>query len=217
MSNDSAGSWQERVNQVVSARGPRARARLLTAPTGARAADERTFSPFVDGDLDRATALAAEMMAAAERGGGPPDPAAAMDLMESRLGTEVPGLVQYALALFLTHYPPARAELTLPALEERQPELVLPSSPGFARGADAAPAKAGASPPEDELEFWREDPLLNEHHEHWHLVYPMRGRPSPDGPPDIGDRHGELFAYMHEQMLARYDAERLGVGLPRVA
>ena len=30
------------------------------------------------------------------------------------------------------------------------------------------------------------------------------------------DRQGELFYYMHQQMLARYDAERLAVGLPRV-
>jgi Hemocyanin, copper containing domain len=29
-------------------------------------------------------------------------------------------------------------------------------------------------------------------------------------------RHGELFVYMHQQMLARYDAERLSVGLKPV-
>lgn len=74
----------------------------------------------------------------------------------------------------------------------------------------------GSTPPEDRLDFWREDPLLNDHHHHWHLVYPASGRPSPAGPVDLGDRHGELFAYMHQQMLARYDAERLATGLPRV-
>jgi len=74
----------------------------------------------------------------------------------------------------------------------------------------------GATPPEDRLEFWREDPLLNDHHHHWHLVYPASGRPSPSGVVGLGDRHGELFAYMHQQMIARYDAERLSVGLPRV-
>ena len=30
------------------------------------------------------------------------------------------------------------------------------------------------------------------------------------------DREGELFYYMHQQMVARYDADRLAVGLPRV-
>lgn len=42
-----------------------------------------------------------------------------------------------------------------------------------------------------------------------------------DGPGDVErrewqDRHGELFAYMHAQLLARYDAERHSVGLSRV-
>ena len=32
----------------------------------------------------------------------------------------------------------------------------------------------------------------------------------------LNDRQGELFVYMHRQMLARYDAERLSVGLRRV-
>jgi len=57
---------------------------------------------------------------------------------------------------------------------------------------------------------------MNDHHEHWHLVYPASGRPSPNGVVALGDRHGELFAYMHQQMIARYDAERLSVGLSRV-
>jgi tyrosinase len=86
---------------------------------------------------------------------------------------------------------------------------------------------------EERLSFWREDPQLAEHHEHWHLVYPYAGRPDPKalhpddienpertGPPyfakpakllTFGDRRGELFAYMHQQMLARYDAERLSL------
>jgi tyrosinase len=57
---------------------------------------------------------------------------------------------------------------------------------------------------------------MNDHHEHWHLVYHASGRPSPNGVVALGDRHGELFAYMHKQMIARYDAERLAVGLSRI-
>src|SRR5215211_2743677 len=74
----------------------------------------------------------------------------------------------------------------------------------------------GATPPEDRLDFWREDPLLNDHHDHWHDVYPFENTEDGADPRQVGDRHGELFAYMHEQMLARYDAERLGVDLSRV-
>jgi tyrosinase len=57
---------------------------------------------------------------------------------------------------------------------------------------------------------------MNDQHEHWHLVYPASGRPSPNGVVALGDRHGELFAYMHKQMIARYDAQRLAVGLSRI-
>lgn len=63
--------------------------------------------------------------------------------------------------------------------------------------------------PEHRVAYWREDYGINSHHWHWHLVYPV----------DLGvrrDRKGELFFYMHQQMLARYDMDRLSVGLNRV-
>ena len=63
--------------------------------------------------------------------------------------------------------------------------------------------------PEQKLNWWREDPGLAEHHYNWHVYYPYT---EPEK-----DRQGELFAYMHEQMVARYNAERLGVGLPPVS
>ena len=62
--------------------------------------------------------------------------------------------------------------------------------------------------PEQKLRVWREDPGLAEHHHNWHVYYPHTEPPK--------DRQGELFAYMHLQMLARYDFERLSVGLGRV-
>ncbi|XP_055703868.1 phenoloxidase 1-like [Phlebotomus papatasi] len=66
--------------------------------------------------------------------------------------------------------------------------------------------------PEHLMAFFREDPCINLHHWHWHVVFPMAG------PREIinKDRRGELFFYMHNQMLNRYNANRLCVGLHRV-
>ncbi|HET9766301.1 MAG TPA: hypothetical protein VFS60_05615, partial [Thermoanaerobaculia bacterium] len=71
------------------------------------------------------------------------------------------------------------------------------------------------TPPEEaKLDWYREDPLANDHHHHWHFVYP-RGFPTEDepSPPRTQPRQGELFLYMHQQMLARYDTERRLAGL----
>ena len=62
--------------------------------------------------------------------------------------------------------------------------------------------------PEYKLAWWREDPGLALHHHNWHVYYPYTE--------PVRDRQGELFAYMHEQMLARYDFERLALGMERV-
>lgn len=52
--------------------------------------------------------------------------------------------------------------------------------------------------PEERLTFFREDIGVNSHHFHWHVVYPPNGilRSMYDK-----DRRGELFYYMHHQML----------------
>ncbi len=131
--------------------------------------------------------------------------AAREELLEVGRQHELPGLEQHVLALLASHHPQARQEIKIPTLEKRQPALVQRSR----AVAAARTADGGASPPEDALDFWREDPLLNEHHEHWHIVYPTAGRPRTR---QLGDRHGELFAWMHQQMLARYEAERRAVG-----
>ena len=61
------------------------------------------------------------------------------------------------------------------------------------------------------MAYFREDIGVNLHHWHWHLVYPG------SGPIEIvnKDRRGELFYYMHSQLLARYNIERFTSGLPR--
>lgn len=69
-------------------------------------------------------------------------------------------------------------------------------------------------PKEARLDWYREDPLANDHHAHWHYVYPRDGAPTPPGVPSrTQPRQGELFLYMHQQMLARYDTERKIAGL----
>jgi len=59
--------------------------------------------------------------------------------------------------------------------------------------------KATVTPSEALLNWFREDPKANEHHEHWHLVYPFNGDPVTGM---TRDRQSELFLYMHEQMIA---------------
>lgn len=53
---------------------------------------------------------------------------------------------------------------------------------------------------------------VNMHHWHWHLVYPG------EGPENIvnKNRRGELFYYMHNQVVHRYNVERMCNGLERV-
>lgn len=53
---------------------------------------------------------------------------------------------------------------------------------------------------EHRVAYFREDLGINLHHWHWHLVYPF------DGAREIvnKNRRGELFYYMHQQVIARY-------------
>ncbi|XP_067015254.2 phenoloxidase 1 [Anabrus simplex] len=64
---------------------------------------------------------------------------------------------------------------------------------------------------EHRLAYFREDIGVNLHHWHWHLVYPTSPRDIADK-----DRRGELFFYMHQQILARYNMERFCNNLSRV-
>jgi len=56
---------------------------------------------------------------------------------------------------------------------------------------------------EDADSYFREDTVANTHHSDWHRL-------------EFGRRKGEFFYYMHGQILARYEAERLSLGLPAV-
>lgn len=58
---------------------------------------------------------------------------------------------------------------------------------------------------ENKLSYFREDPGINLHHYHWHLVYPFD---ASNRALVEKDRRGELFYYAHEQIMARYNFER---------
>ncbi|CAG9559300.1 unnamed protein product [Danaus chrysippus] len=66
---------------------------------------------------------------------------------------------------------------------------------------------------EHRLAYWREDIGINLHHWHWHLVYPFSATKREIV---AKDRRGELFFYMHQQVIARYNTERLANQLARV-
>jgi tyrosinase len=66
---------------------------------------------------------------------------------------------------------------------------------------------------EQKLWYFREDLGVNLHHWHWHLVYPHTA-----GVAELidKDRRGELFYYMHQQIMARYNNERISNGMVKV-
>jgi tyrosinase len=165
------------------------------------------FSNFVPALESRALDLAAQFMNVAGPQPGPDQLAAVLAEAERAAESEDVGLVQYALMVFITHYPGASV-LPIPSLEVRAPEKATQSPAGAALLA--------AGPDETLLNWFREDPLANEHHERWHVVYPGQGVPTPSGQRHTKPRQGELFLYMHQQMLARYDTERVAAGLDPV-
>lgn len=136
-----------------------------------------------------------------------------------------PYLFQYALAVATAHRPDTK-HLSLPSIVQMFPSQFVDSAV-FPRAREEAalvseanrmlieiPPKFTASDKEVEqsLAYFREDIGVNMHHWHWHLVYPGEGE-------DVivnKDRRGELFYYMHNQIIARYNVERLANGLAKV-
>jgi hypothetical protein len=237
----------------------------------AMAAPASAFSWFKREDAIASTALAFRLAA---RAASQPEVTAglssALDHVEEEMGRVHPEQVRQGFALFVTHNHDGR-RLAKPRTVAAAPELFSPPPAGGGRARSVS--IGGRSP---RLDYWREDPLANEHHQHWHEVYPYAGLPprrfedwlaersadelvaildaiQPDPtwpqfvasatpaqlagifqqivdeqlagglPPDLyrklfrlNDRQGELFFYMHQQMLARYDAELVSNGLSRV-
>lgn len=179
-------------------------------------ATTRKFSVFNPQDDEQATDLVTRFIALATAHPGAPGLAAVMQLANMEAASLGLDLVKHALSVFIVNNPEGR-KLPLPRLFEREPELlqrrkIAPSNVALDGVELFAPAAAAlgvaAHPDETQLAWYREDPFVNEHHEHWHIVYPGRGVNGK-----LEDRQGELFDYMHEQMLARYSTERVAAGL----
>lgn len=120
-----------------------------------------------------------------------------------------PRLVKEALAIYLTHSDEAlHLGVIVPSLSEHaefKSDKEVPLS---------NPVTADTMKGVEILAYFREDYDLNEHHFHWHSTYPFSGVAQLDGKRRRKiDRQGELFLYMHSQMIARYNAELLSWGL----
>jgi hypothetical protein len=238
--------------------------------------EEPPSTPFSWFDPEQATGAAALSFrlsaAAASKEDTDEALGAALDQVEAEMKRADGEQVRQGFAMFVTHNRDGR-RLAKPRTVTAAPGLFNPPARDTRGDERLAISIGGLSPG---LDYWREDPLANEHHQHWHEVYPYTGLPPRDFlawigersedelvailnalQPDPGwrerirshtpaevaglfgrvaqadgvrglprelyrllfhlnDRQGELFFYMHEQMLARYDAELLSAGLDRV-
>lgn len=134
-------------------------------------------------------------------------------------------LFNYALSVALLHRKDTR-NVEIPSLIETFPYKFLdPTTLRRARESLSViprefaapitvPVELKDKPDDDERKLWyfREDVGVNLHHFHWHLVYPHTGILELVAK----DRRGELFYYMHEQMMARYNSERICNGMAKV-
>ncbi|KAJ8679166.1 hypothetical protein QAD02_014953 [Eretmocerus hayati] len=136
-----------------------------------------------------------------------------------------PEMFFYAMSVAIAHRPDT-GNVPLPSMNEIFPDRFVASSVVSRARGEANIETAGSRKPidipldftaaserevEQRVAYFREDIGINLHHWHWHLVYPFNG-------PDVivrKDRRGELFYYMHHQIMARYNTERLCNGLAR--
>ncbi|RLU15745.1 hypothetical protein DMN91_011501 [Ooceraea biroi] len=136
-----------------------------------------------------------------------------------------PQMFVYAFSVAMLHRPDTR-DIPIPPLTEILPEKYFDKRtlsrakkmanlmPETSRPPVEIPREFTASDLDEEhrVAYWREDIGINLHHWHWHLVYPFEGNINIVNK----DRRGELFYYMHHQVQARYNCERLCNRLPRV-
>ena len=194
----------ERIWNIFSRPTPALRKQFLLNPSvpGLVAGEEPIlqFSDFVRSHVQRALNIKQKMDEHVRAGQTEESGmTAALDFFESLFNRENPDLLFYALQFFLVHYK-GNLKFIIPSLIKQEPELVTPSAvPG------GLPFAVGSTN-ETKLDWFRESPSVNEHHRHWHIVYRESNI----------DRQGEMFLYMHQQMIARYDTERIAENVPRV-
>ncbi|XP_049838944.1 phenoloxidase 2-like [Schistocerca gregaria] len=136
-----------------------------------------------------------------------------------------PYMFAYALSIAIIHRPDTQ-NIPLPPLTEVFPDRFMDSSI-FGRAREEAnivssgdrlpiviPRDYTASDlePEHRVAYFREDIGVNLFHWQWHLYYPFSGLRSIVNK----NRRGELFYYLHQQIIARYNFERLSNRLARV-
>lgn len=140
-------------------------------------------------------------------------------------GGESPDLMRHALGIYLTHSPDAQSrQIVIPPLKQHAlfvqqrvapvatvgaPQSTLSVVPGEVTTPDTFQGPAL-------LSYWRNDYDYNDHHVHWHMVFPGTGVVVDGVNVKVIDRQGELFLYMHSQMVARYETEGLCWNLPLV-
>lgn len=117
-----------------------------------------------------------------------------------------PSLVKLALTIFLTHDkeaqrlnvgpPPFQLYNQFVNAQYQVSPLSNPVTPDVFKGFEL-------------LSYFRNDYDFNEHHWHWHVLYPYAGIVRNGKTQRAIKRQGELFLYMHSQMIARYNAELL--------
>ncbi|KAH8401002.1 hypothetical protein KR009_002361, partial [Drosophila setifemur] len=137
-----------------------------------------------------------------------------------------PVLFNYALSVALLHRPDTQG-LDLPSFSQTFPDRFIDSQVMRQLREESFVVNSGSRmpitiprdytasdlDPEHRLWYFREDLGINLHHWHWHLVYPFE---ASDRSIVDKDRRGELFYYMHQQVIARYNAERFSNNLARV-
>ncbi|XP_050666694.1 phenoloxidase 1-like isoform X1 [Leptidea sinapis] len=138
-----------------------------------------------------------------------------------------PQLFNYCFSVALMHRPDTKS-VTIANFAETFPSKFM-TSKAFAQARETAAIASQGAPrtpiiiPRDytatdldvehRLAYFREDIGVNLHHWHWHLVYPFSANQRSIV---AKDRRGELFFYMHQQIIARYNGERLNNSLARV-
>ena len=139
-----------------------------TATPSVRADEPGRFSWFDAADGVAAVRLAARLSVLAAAAPTVEDGLEqALDLAEARTADDPTALVQQAMALFVTHDRAGRL-LGKPRTLRARPEL-------FRSSRDDDGVRASTPGPEPALDYWREDLFANEHHDHWHQVYPWPG------------------------------------------